>query len=188
MKSLIAVAVAAGIGASASSYAATPAGQERFSAYAVDLDGSFYGARTSLVQVDVNRWSTADERKNLEAVFQESGPDALLAAMRKMKPIGRIHSAGDIGYDLRFAYQVPLASGGRRIIIGTDRPLSFYEASFRPRSADYPFTILDMRVDEKGRGQGSMVVASRVTGMGETIEIENYATTPVRLMQVRLDR
>jgi hypothetical protein len=93
-----------------------------------------------------------------------------------------------VGYDLRFAYQMPLASGGRRIVIGTDRPLSFYEASQRPRSADYPFTVLEMRVDAKGRGQGSMVVASRVTGMGENIEIENYGTTPVKLMQVSLDR
>ena len=188
MKSLIAVAVAAGIGASASSYAATPEGQERFSAYAVDLGGNIYGPRTSLLQITVNRWSTDDERRNLESIFEEKGPDGLLAALRKTPPIGRIHTPGSVGYDLRFAYQVPLATGGRRIVIGTDRPLSFYEASQRPRSASYPFTILEMRVDEHGRGQGSMSVASRVTGMGETIEIENYATTPVRLMQVRLDR
>ncbi len=187
MKALIAVAALAfGIVNAAS--AAPPDGQERFTAYAVDLEGSTYGATTSLVQIAVNRWSSADERRNLEAIFEEKGPDALLAAMRKMKPIGRIHAPGRIGYDLRFAYQMPLASGGRRIVIGTDRPLSFYEASQRPRSADYPFTVLEMRVDANGRGQGSMVVASRVTSMGETIELENYRTTPVKLMQVRLDR
>ena len=44
-----------------------------------------------------------------------------------------------------------------------------------------------MRVDENGRGQGKLVVAGQVMALGETIEIENYTTTPVRLMQVRLD-
>ena len=187
MKRLIVVAAVAGLAAAASARAETPAGRERFSAYAIDLEGA-YGATTSVVQIDVNRWSTDEDRRNLESIFEEKGPDALLAAMRKIRPVGRIHTPGSVGYDLRFAYQVPLASGGRRIVIGTDRPLSFYEASARPRSADYPFTVLEMRVDANGRGQGNMVVASRVTGMGETIELENYSTTPVRLVQVRLDR
>lgn len=111
-----------------------------------------------------------------------------MAALQKTKPVGRIFTPGSVGNDLRFAYQVPLATGGRRIIIGTDRRMSFYEASRRPRSADFPFTVLEMRVDENGRGQGKLIVASKVMAMGETIELENYTTTPVRLMQVRLDK
>lgn len=187
MKRVIAAVVFAGLAAAPAARAAKPEGQERFSALAVNFEGS-YGTATSLVQITVDRWSTPDERRNLESVFAESGPDALLAVLRKAKPVGRIHTTGTLGYDLRFAYQVPLASGGRRIVIGTDRPLGFYEASYRPRSIDYPFTVLEMRVDENGRGQGNLVVASRVTAMGETIELENYANTPVRLMQVRLDK
>jgi len=177
-----------GLALAASARAETPEGRERFSAFAVDLYGATFGGRTSTVQVTVDRWSTPEDRRALEILFEEKGPDALLDAIRKMKPIGRIHTPGSVGYDLRFAYQTPLANGARRIVIGTDRPLSFYEASQRPRSADYPFTVLDMRVDANGRGQGSMVVASRVLAMGETIEIENYGTTAVKLMQVRLDR
>lgn len=187
MKRFIAAFVLAGLAAAPAARAGQPEGRERFSAFAVDLGGSF-GAATFLVQINVDRWSSPDERRNLESVLAESGPDALLAALRKTKPVGRIYTTGSVGYDLRFAYQVPLASGGRRIVVGTDRPLSFYEASRRPRSADYPFTVLEMRVDENGRGQGKLMVASRVTAMGETIELENYTTRPVQLMQVRLDK
>ena len=187
MKRFIAAVVLAGLATAPAARAAQPKGQERFSAFAVDLGGS-YGAATFPVQINVDRWSTPDERRNLESVLAESGPEALLAALRKTKPVGRIYTTGSVGYDLHFAYQAPLASGGRRIFVGTDRPLSFYEASRRPRSIDYPFTILEMRVDETGRGQGKMIVAGKVTSMGETIELENYTTTPVRLMQVRLDK
>jgi hypothetical protein len=33
-----------------------------------------------------------------------------------------------------------------------------------------------------------MVLAAQVMSLGEAIEIENYSTTPIRLMQVRLDK
>jgi hypothetical protein len=187
MKRLIAVAILAGLTAAPSAPAATPEGREKFSAFAVDLTGP-YGATTSVVQITVDRWSTADERRHFESVLDESGPEALLAALQKTRTVGRIFTPGSIGHDLRFAYQVALPSGGRRSVIGADRPLSFYEASRHTRSADFPFTVLEMRVDEEGRGHGKLVLAAQVTAMGETIELENYTTTPVRLMQVRLDR
>jgi hypothetical protein len=187
MKKVIAAVVFAALAMAPAARAARPEGQERFSAFAVDLGGSF-GTATAQVQINVDRWSTPEERRDLESVFVESGPEALLAALQKAKPVGRIYTTGSVGQDLRFAYQVPLASGGRRIVIGTDRPLGFYEASRRPRSIDYPFTILEMRVDDQGRGQGDMVVAGMVTSMGETIELENYNAFPVRLMHVRLDK
>ena len=187
MKAFIAAVVLAGLATAPAARADKREGQERFSAFAVDL-GSSYGAATSMVQINVDRWSSPDERRNLESVLAESGPDALRAALHKTKPVGRIYTAGTVGYDLRFAYQVPLATGGRRIVVGTDRPLSFYEAAYRPRSADYPFTVIEMRVDENGRGQGKLVVASKVMAMGETIELEDYSITPVRLTQVRLDK
>ena len=186
MKRVIAAVILAGLATAPAARAATPEGQERFSAFAVDL-GGFYGTSTAMVQINVDRWSTPEERRHLETVFAESGPDALLAAVQKQAPVGRIYTVGSLGWDLRFAYQVPLASGGRRIVLGTDRALGFHEASRRPRSIDYPFTVLEMRVDENGRGQGTMVLASKVTSMGETIELENYTHIPVRLTQVKLD-
>ena len=187
MKRLIAVAMIAGLAAAPSARAASLEGQEKFSAFAINLEGR-YGASTSMVQITVNRWSTADEWRNLGAVLDEKGSDGLLRAVQDMKSVGRISTPGYLGQDLRFAFQVPLATGGRRIILGMDRQMSFYEAARRPRSADFPFTVLEMRVDEDGRGQGKLVVASRVMALGETIEVENYNNTPVRLTQIRLDK
>lgn len=187
MKSLIAAAAVAALAVAPAAQAGEREGREKFSAFAVDLEGA-YGATTSVVQITIDRWSTPEERRDLESILDEKGHDALLAALHETKPVGRIFTPGSIGYDLRFAYQVPLATGGRRIVVGTDRPLSFYEASRRPRSSEFPFTVLEMRVDANGRGHGKMVLAAQVMSLGEAIEIENYSTTPIRLMQVRLDK
>jgi hypothetical protein len=84
---------------------------------------------------------------------------------------------------------MPLASGGRRIIIATDRPLGYWESVNRPRSVDYPYTFVEMRIGADGKGQGKMTVATKVNMLGaDTIELENYDLTPVQLSNIRASR
>jgi hypothetical protein len=40
--------------------------------------------------------------------------------------------------------------------------MSFWEAANRPRSADYDFTLLDIRFDADGKGTGERTVAAKV--------------------------
>lgn len=77
--------------------------------------------------------------------------------------------------------------GGERVVLATDRYISFWEAANRPRTIDYPFTIIDMRIGSDGQGQGKMSLATKVSLSidGKTIELENFATQPVRLTSVR---
>jgi hypothetical protein len=161
-------------------------GRETFTAFAVTLGSSRRPTATSHVKITVDRWSTEDERRRLVSAFTESGDDALLKELRRLKPLGRISTPDSIGYDLRYAHQMPLASGGRRIIIATDRPMSYWEHVNQPRSVDYPFTFIEMRIDAKGEGQGKMTVATKVDAMGaDTIELENYDLVPVQLSHIR---
>jgi hypothetical protein len=84
---------------------------------------------------------------------------------------------------------MPLASGGRRIIIATDRPMTYWESVNRPRSVDYPYTFIEMRIGPDGKGQGKMTLATRIkTFDAETIELENFDTTPVQLSDIRSSR
>lgn len=162
--------------------------RERFTAFAIDMGSSSRRTSTSHVDITIDRWSTEEERRRLVSAFRESGPDAFLKEMQKIEPLGRISTPGSIGYDLHYAHQVPLASGGRRILIATDRPLSFAEAASRPRSADYPFTVVEMRLDAKGRGEGKLTIATKVNAFGDIVELENYDLMPVQLKQIRASR
>jgi hypothetical protein len=109
-----------------------------------------------------------------------------------MPRVGYIRDAnrGTLGWDLHFARERKLEDGGRQIVLGTDRPISAWEAFNKPRSADYEFTVADIRFDGDGKGVGKLAVAAKITTNPKTgtIEIENFTSEPVRLTEVTSSR
>jgi len=158
---------------------------ERFTANAVSLSPE-YGTGQQTVEMTVNRWSPNAERTRLVAVLQEKGPGELLKQLQKMKSVGRIRTPDSIGYDLRYAQQTPSEDGGRTIVIATDRPIGFWEATQRPRSIDYPFTVIQMKLDRDGNGSGTLSYATRIVARGNNvIELEDFATQPIMLNNIK---
>src|SRR5215216_1597107 len=154
---------------------------ERFTANAVSLSPE-YGTGQQVVEINVNRWSPAAERERLVTALQQKGPKELLKQLQKNKPVGRIRTPDSLGYDLRYAYQMTDAEGGRTIVIATDRPIGFWEATEHPRSFDYPFTVIQMKLDREGHGTGTMSYATRIVAHeNNVIELEDFASQPIML-------
>ena len=160
---------------------------ERFTAVAVSAGGPRSAAGIERVDITIERWSTPGQTERLITVLKEKGEAALVEALTDMQPVGTIQTPGSLGYDLRYATEEPLPDGGRRIFIATNRPISYWEAVNRPRSIDYPFTYIELRVDAQGRGEGKLALATHiaVSRRGKVIELVNYASQPVQLNQVR---
>jgi hypothetical protein len=158
--------------------------KERFTAFAVDVNAAA-PRNTAIVDIHIDRWSTEAERKALTSTLLEQGPDALLRALQQQRSVGRISTPDSLGYDLRFAYQEPGEDGGRRVIVATDRPIGYWEARDQPRSINYPFTVIEMRIGRDGTGEGKMSIATKITAVGNTIALENYEAQPVRLQSIR---
>lgn len=161
----------------------------RLTAFAVNMSGvGNTGAGT--VQIDVSRWSTDSERDKLLDVLWNKGPDKLLDVLRDMPRVGYIRTPTTLGWDLHFARQTPLPEGGRRIMLATDRPIGFYEATNQPRSIRYPFTVIEIHLNRDGEGEGKMSVATRVTGDKDEkiIMLEDYGNQPVMLKNVREEK
>jgi hypothetical protein len=157
--------------------------KERFTAIAIVNNARASGA--GIVQIDVNRWSTAAEREKLLTVLKKQGADKLLDALQDTKPVGIIKTPDSLGYDLHFASQTPLPDGGRRIVIATDRPIGFWEAANRPRTIDYPFTVIQMEIGKDGTGKGTLSYATKVIPAGDSIVLENFGTQPVMLTEIK---
>ena len=160
---------------------------EHLTAFAVDMSNLAGRTRAGTIDIIIDRWSTPEERDTLVAALKEGGTDGLLRALQKIKkPAGYIRNPGSVGYPLRFAWQVPTPDGGKRIIIATDRPVSFLEASTQPRTMDYPFMLVDVRLGPDGKGQGKLLPLAKIdVNEDHVVEIENYASEPVRLTEVR---
>ncbi len=165
-----------------SGFAQTNAAKEDFTAVAIVNNNLGSGAGTVLMSV--TRWSTEEERNRLVETLMKEGPDALLEVLRDNPSTGTIRTPDSLGYDLRFAYQTPTPDGGRRIVLATDRPISFWEATNRPRTIDYPFTIIQMEFGPEGKGKGTLSYYTRVTARAKVIELENFATAPVMLTEI----
>ena len=159
---------------------------ERYTAFGVNMQRG--GAST--IQIVIERWSTPQEREILVNTLREKGTDALAKALFKMPRVGWIRLPNTRARDLHYAWQTPLADGGRRVVVGADRPLTYAELTTAQRSRKYEFTIAEIHFDKDGKGEGKLSPVAKVDIEKENnqVEIENYSAMPVRLTQVKVEK
>lgn len=186
MKVFAAAAVALALGASGPAAQSNMPRPEKFTAFAVNMSTTARpGATTATVDITINRWSTDEERDRLKNILKEKGQDALLSALQKLPVVGYINTPGSLRYDLHFARQRPQAEGGRMIFLLTDRYMSTWEAMNQPRSTEYPFTLIQLKLDRNGKGLGKASIATKITEDEDgTITLEDFADQPVMLNDV----
>jgi hypothetical protein len=178
---VVAVVALAGIAA-----AQTNGMPERFTATAMNINNGSAGN----IDITVNRWSTDAQRDQLMKVLNEKGPEKLLDTLQDMPAVGHFGAPGNLSWDIHFARRVPLAEGGERVVLITDRRIGFWEAANQPRSIDYPFTMIELRLNADGEGEGKLSIATKITSDPEhnIVTLENWDTTPVRLTNVKRER
>lgn len=169
---------------SGSSTQSSDNGKEEFSAIAVNMAPGTT-ATTTPVEITIERWTSDAERDRLMTVLKEKGPDELLKVLQKEPKVGSIRTRESLAYDLRYARQLPGQDGGRRIVLGTDRPIGFLEAQAGGQTLDYRFTLIELRVGPDGKGEGKLSIAARPEFNDHVLVIEDYAAEPVRLQDVQ---
>ena len=157
---------------------------ERFTGFAINMNS---GPKTATVDFAIERWSTEAEREKLLGIIQENKDpnDKLLRELQRMPKVGYIRTPERLAWDLRYSHQSKLEDGGRRIVLATDRPIGFAEARNRPRTIDYPFTIVEVRLDKNNRGEGKILAGTRIYVEKGSIVLENYGQQPVRFNEIR---
>ena len=185
---VLAVAAMEPTGSASRLVAAIPEPPLRMSAVAVNMSNVGRGG-ANVVDIEIDRWSTEAERDDLIAAFNAKGPDALLSKLQGVKRVGYMRLPNTLGYDLHYARKHPGDDGSEQIVIATDRRIGFWEARNQPRTIDYPFTLIDIRLTAGGEGEGKISVATKISynKKKHAVELENYASEPVRLTTVKVE-
>lgn len=115
--------------------------------------------------------------------------EALTTAITKAPTIGYIWTDEVTGYSIKYAYRIPLPAGGERVVLATSRVLGGGSIQWKPTepATDYGFTVIELRLNAKGLGEGKTSLTSKVIVDNEakTLAIENYTAAPVILQNVK---
>ena len=137
--------------------------RETFVGMLAQMSGIAAGS-TGTLQLTVERWSTPEERKAyLEALVEGKNEKNLEAKQRALlnmmedargdKRNGFARFPRTLGWDITYAWQ--FMQGSTRVVrLATNRPIAFVEARNNYRTMDYPFGFIELKLNEKGEGEG----------------------------------
>jgi hypothetical protein len=129
----------------------------------------------------------------------------LSAAIAAAPTIGYLWTDAITGYSIKYAWRSPLANGGERIVLATDRRLGAHSPAWTLARAvppgavppgsgppgavppDYDFTIIEMQLDAKGLGEAKTSLTTQVVAdaAAKTLALDGYAAAPALLKVTR---
>ena len=116
---------------------------------------------------------------------------SLAAALKKAPTVGILWTSETVGYSIKYAYRLTQPDGGERIILATDRRVgewsNLWQTSAPIQASDYPFSIIELRLNSKGEGEGRGALTGKVVvdTAAKTVALDQYATLPVVLKGVK---
>ena len=142
------------------------------------------GHRSS-VTIRIEGYTSDEERQKYLEMIREKEDWLLRDTLEKVRGLGRITVEGEVGNELALVREQE-AAGAKVITLVTARNMSFVQHRYGVRSTQYPFTYLQLLVDEEGKGQGTILGAVRARFNKEgVLEIQNYGLEPFQLFNVR---
>jgi hypothetical protein len=161
------------------------AGAETFTATAtVKTAGT--ATATAPVTIVVDRAMSQTEAESLTSAYAAGGVPALRKALAGVPATGSVQLGGGTATPSRIALE-RRTDKGRLLTIVTDKPLLFLGSGLpgaKPKEG-YDFAVIDIEVDEAGRGSGTMAPAARITVKQGVFVVDDYAAELVKLVDVK---
>ena len=135
------------------------------------------------MRVRLMRWSTDDERQQVMAALGE--PSKLLSALPNVDVVGYLQWPGGLEHSVRYARQTARADGGADIVLVVERPLWLWWDPNTKWAADQQFTVVQMRVNKDGTGEGRIATRDGFTRDKDSGLVISDTTKPALLTGVR---
>jgi hypothetical protein len=133
---------------------------EQYSATWV-VTGGGAGGTSVPIDIHVTRYNTNAEIAEYASVLAKSGGSGLRSVLEK-QDVGQFSPTGRVGTTLCVARKL---TGGDATVIRvlTLRDITFEELRNNGRSVDYPYTMLELKLDKDGKGTGAAVRAAKIS-------------------------
>ena len=132
---------------------------EHYSAVIVGTRGEV-DALTKTVDMQIKEYTSQAKVKELLGILQKSGHQGLRKSLEKLD-VGQVSATGSAGTPISVA-RSRQTEKGTLISLVTPRNLSFSELRHAVVTKNYEFGIIQIVVDEKGNGEGTVYPAARV--------------------------
>ncbi|HEX5709139.1 MAG TPA: hypothetical protein VFX96_17690 [Pyrinomonadaceae bacterium] len=144
--------------------------------------GGRFGGRSYPFRLIIERYTSDEEVRRLNAAMESGGQDGLLRAIRDMRA-GRIQVGTGVGLEANVILPLPKEGGGSKLVVLFERNINFYEVRRGTRSQDYRFGYAELHMEPRGAGEGTFIPAAKVRLRdGNTWEVEDFGVFPARLM------
>ena len=144
------------------------------------------GSASAPMTITIDRKMSQSEAESVAAAFKTGGAAALRKALAGIPPTGTVQLGEGKATPTRFTIERP-TGGGRLLTILTDQPLLFLGAGMpgaKPKEG-YDFAVIDIEVDAKGNGSGTLAPAARLRLNQGAFVVEDYGAEVVRLTAVK---
>jgi hypothetical protein len=163
---MIALFLGAPVWVAAQAARPTTGAPETFSATAQAKNAS--GGVSGSLEVRLSRYTPDFDRKTVEEALRLGGYPRFVTTLRNAPEVGQLVLGGGEPYAIRYARE-RVEGGGRTIVVVTDRPVFFLgggRETSKPR-AGYEVAVVQIQLDEKGQGKGTIATAARVRPDGD---------------------
>jgi hypothetical protein len=145
--------------------------------------------RTTSFNLSIKDYTPDDTAQLYLSMLVEGDQFDLLKKIQDLD-LGFMSAHGSLGRRLLIVRRHELPDGKTRIIAAFERWQTFGEVRGGYRVSDYPFGVIEIVLDAKGKGSGTFIAACAVdmkrdkkTGKYK-LELENFATWPHKVMGV----
>jgi hypothetical protein len=142
------------------------------------------GASSVPITLHVESYTTTDDVRSLARVLGDKGQQAVVATLAEMKPRGWIR-VGDVIGTLVPVIRSFESDEGTKIFAVLDRPFPIFQQLQGTRSPDYPYGMVELKLNVDGNGKGMLVAAARsIFADDGKILLESYGTEPYDIFGV----
>src|SRR5262245_32321133 len=180
---VVVVAVLAFLAAPALAESKKPMADE-FTAVFISMNAP--GAMGSPVQMWIEAYTSDDVTTSLAKTLKEKGQQALLNALPSTRA-GTIRIGTSNGYPLSFARKRVNPDGSQIVFLVSNRPFAGFQPQGGTRIEDYPFGVVELKLDAQGNGEGQIIGAAQLSFSpdNQNLNIASYAVQPGRLSDVK---